>query len=282
MVALHRWQTDGAGKAWIGVGWERMAGSEQVKRFVRFRRNDAVSWGLVDGEFVREITGEPYGEWVPTGDRAGLAGLKLLAPVTPPKIFAIGLNYRSHLGNRPAPATPEIFYKPITSVQHPEEPIAIPAGAANVHFEGELVVVIGTRTRNVSKEEAPASIFGVTCGNDVSERNWQRGEQKDLQWWRAKGCDTFGPLGPAAVRGLDYGNLTLETRLNGEVVQRQSTSDLIFDCATVVSFISGFVTLEAGDLIYTGTPGTTRAMKAGDVVEVEIEGIGVLRNPVTA
>jgi 2-keto-4-pentenoate hydratase/2-oxohepta-3-ene-1,7-dioic acid hydratase in catechol pathway len=143
-----------------------------------------------------------------------------------------------------------------------------------------LVVVIGKPVKHATPEQARAAIFGVTCGNDVSERNWQHGEQKDLQWWRAKGSDTFAPLGPAIVTGLDYGNLPLQTRLNGEVVQRQSTSDLIFDCPSIVSWVSGWVTLMPGDIIYTGTPGATRKLSPGDVVEVEIEGIGVLRNPV--
>jgi 2-keto-4-pentenoate hydratase/2-oxohepta-3-ene-1,7-dioic acid hydratase in catechol pathway len=163
-----------------------------------------------------------------------------------------------------------MFYKPVSALQNPGDPIVIPQDAANVHFEGELVIVIGPR----------GTIFGVTCGNDVSERDWQSGPHKDLQWWRAKGADTFAPLGPAIVTGLDYGNLMLETRLNGEVVQRQSSADLTFDCAAIVSWVSRWVTLVPGDVIYTGTPGSTRAMRPGDVVEVEIEGIGVLRNTV--
>jgi 2-keto-4-pentenoate hydratase/2-oxohepta-3-ene-1,7-dioic acid hydratase in catechol pathway len=135
--------------------------------------------------------------------------------------------------------------------------------------------------KNASADQAREAIFGVTCGNDVSERNWQHGPAKDMQWWRAKGCDTFGPLGPAIVTGLDYDTLLLRTRLNGEVVQKQYTSDLIFDCPTIVSYISRWIALMPGDIIYTGTPGATRKMSPGDVVEVEIEGIGVLRNPVT-
>ncbi len=123
-------------------------------------------------------------------------------------------------------------------------------------------------------------IFGVTCGNDVSERDWQHGPHKDLQWWRAKGADTFGPLGPCIVTGLDDSNLLLQTRINGETVQKQSTSDLMFDCPATARYISRWVTLEPGDVIYTGTPGATRKMNQGDVVEVEIEGIGVLRNAV--
>ena len=157
----------------------------------------------------------------------------------------------------------------------------IPPDATNVHFEGELVAVIGKRARNLSPAQAREAIFGVTCGNDVSERDWQNGPRKDLQWWRAKGADTFAPAGPVIARGLDYGKLLLQTRLNGEVKQKQSTADLLFDPPAIVSFISRYVTLAPGDLIYTGTPGQTSPMKPGVVVEVEIEGIGVLRNPVT-
>jgi 2-keto-4-pentenoate hydratase/2-oxohepta-3-ene-1,7-dioic acid hydratase in catechol pathway len=176
--------------------------------------------------------------------------------------------------------SPGDLYKPTSSLASPGDPIRFPPGARNVHYEGELVLVMGRRVKNASPEEARAAIFGITCGNDVSEREWQSGPDKDLQWWRAKGADTFSPLGPAIVTDADYANLWLQTRLNGEVVQRQSTADLIFDCPTIVSWISRAVTLEAGDVIYTGTPGTTRAMQPGDIVEVELEGVGVLRNPV--
>ena len=169
-------------------------------------------------------------------------------------------------------------------LQSPDGPITIPPDAQNVHYEGELVLVIGRRTRHASPEEAAQSIFGVTCGNDVSERDWQNGslELKDLQWWRAKGSDTFGPLGPAIVTGIDFSNLLLTTRLNGETVQRQFTSDLLFPAPEIVSYISRWVTLEPGDMIYTGTPGSTKKMNPGNMVEVEIEGIGVLRNKVVA
>jgi len=206
----------------------------------------------------------------------------LLYPCVPPKILAVGLNYKSHLGEREAPEHPEIFYKPTSALQHPGEPIIIPHGASNVHYEGELVIVMGREAKEVTAEQAGAAIFGVTCGNDVSERDWQNGPQKDLQWWRAKGADTFAPLGPAIVTGLQMGNVLLQTRLNGNVVQKQNTSDLLFDCSSIVSWVSRWVTLLPGDLIYTGTPGSTKKMSPGDVVEVDIEGIGVLRNPVKA
>jgi 2-keto-4-pentenoate hydratase/2-oxohepta-3-ene-1,7-dioic acid hydratase in catechol pathway len=251
-----------------------------VTKYIRYRSGSGASYGILDGGTVREVGGGLFGEHSPTGVTHALADVKLLAPCEPGKILAVGLNYKSHLGGRPQPAHPEIFYKPVTALQDPEEPIVIPREATDVHYEGELVVVIGKPVRNASREEAAAAIFGVTAGNDVSERNWQHGQGKDLQWWRAKGSDTFAPLGPAVVTGLDYSNLALQTRLNGEVVQKQTTGDLIFDCPAIVRRISGWVTLLPGDLIYTGTPGSTRKLSVGDVVEVEIEGIGILRNPV--
>ena len=251
-----------------------------MTRYVRYRLGADDRYGILDGETVREIEGDLFGRHKETGVSRRLSEVKLLAPTVPGKIMAVGLNYRSHLGGRPQPAHPEMFYKPVTALQDPGEPIAIPRDATDVHYEGELVVVIGRRARDVTPQEARGAIFGVTCGNDVSERNWQHGAGKDLQWWRAKGCDTFAPLGPAIATGLDYGNLLLETRLNGEAVQKQTTADLIFDCPSIVSWVSGWVTLMPGDVIYTGTPGSTRKLRGGDTVEVEIEGIGVLRNPV--
>ena len=253
-----------------------------VTRYVRFRRGTTVAHGILDGETIREIRGDLFGNHKETGTKHKLADVRLLYPCEPPKILAVGLNYRSHIGNRPAPENPEIFYKPITSLQDPGGPIRIPAGATDVHYEGELVVVIGKKASNVSTDQAREVVFGVTCGNDVSERQWQNGPKKDLQWWRAKGADTFAPLGPCIVRGLDYGKLLLQTRLNGEVVQKQVTSDLLFDVHAIVSWISKAVTLTPGDLIYTGTPGSTKKMNPGDSVEVDIEGIGVLRNSIVS
>jgi 2-keto-4-pentenoate hydratase/2-oxohepta-3-ene-1,7-dioic acid hydratase in catechol pathway len=261
-----------------------------VLQYIRYRSGSNISYGVLEGHIVAELRGDLF-EHGRTGVTHPLAGVKLLHPCTPGKILAVGLNYKSHLGDRPAPKSPEIFYKPISCLQNPEDPIVLPRDASNVHYEGELVIVMGKRAKNVPVEQAAAAIFGVTCGNDVSERDWQHGTSpgangtgvsKDLQWWRAKGSDTFGPLGPAIVAGIDYSNLLLQTRLNGEVVQKQFTSDLLFDCPTIVSYISGWVTLEPGDIIYTGTPGSTKKMQAGDVVEIEIEGLGVLRNPVIA
>ena len=253
-----------------------------MAKYVRFAYEGRAAYGVWDGDRIGELRGGWFESVEPTGRQLQWNEVKLLAPCLPSKIFAVGLNYRSHLNGRPEPAKPEIFYKPVTSIQDPGEPIVLPREAEDVHFEGELVAVIGRTMRRVSKEEAVGGVFGVTCGNDVSDRNWQRGAGKDNQWWRAKGCDTFAPLGPAIITDLDYSNLALRTRVNGETLQETRTDDLIFDVPTVISFISNWVTLSPGDLIYTGTPGNTRKLNPGDVVEVEIEKIGTLRNPVVA
>ena len=251
-----------------------------MTKYIRFRSGSATGYATLDGDTVRPISGGLFDAHRPTGATLPLSDVSLLAPCEPTKILAVGRNYKSHLAGRPQPTVPEIFFKAITSLQRPGGPIVTPRDATDLHYEGELVVVIGKTVRNASPEQARDAIFGVTCGNDVSERNWQAGPAKDLQWWRAKGSDTFAPLGPAIVTGLDYANLLLTTRLNGEVVQQQRTSDLIFDCPTVVSWISGWVTLHPGDIVYTGTPGATRKLSPGDILEVEIENVGVLSNPV--
>jgi 2-keto-4-pentenoate hydratase/2-oxohepta-3-ene-1,7-dioic acid hydratase in catechol pathway len=251
-----------------------------VTKFIRYRSTTGVSYGILEGDTILEIEGGLFDGHFPTGATYKLSDVKLLYPCEAGKILAVGLNYRSHLGSRPQPAHPEMFYKPVSALQNPGDPIEIPRDATDVHSEGEMVVVVGRQLRNASNEEAGAAIFGVSCGNDVSDRSWQHGEKKDLQWWRAKGSDTFAPLGPAIVSGLDYGKLLLQTRINGETVQKQYTSDLIFDIPTVLSWISGWVTLMPGDLVYTGTPGNTRKMSPGDLVEVELENVGVLSNPV--
>lgn len=251
--------------------------SAQTARYVRYSHNGTVAWGLVEGDAVRELRGNVFSQPSPTGQRLKLSEVKVLAPATPSKVIAVGLNYQTHLGERPPAAYPGLFAKLPSSIIATGEDIVLPADAKNVHYEGEMVLVIGKRASHVSREQAKEYVFGVTVGNDVSERDWQK---NDLQWFRAKASDTFGPLGPSIVTGLNYDDLLLETRLNGEVVQSQRTKDLIFNVSEIVSYISTYVTLEPGDVIYTGTPGATRQMKAGDVVEVSLEGVGVLRNKV--
>lgn len=253
-----------------------------VTKFVRFRANNRVAHGVLEGDTIREISGDLFGRWSQTNTRHQLSQVKLLYPVQPGKVLALAGNYKSHTGDRTPVSHPEIFYKPVSCLQNPGDPIVIPKDATDLHFECELVLVIGKRASRLSVAQAKDAIFGVTCGNDVSERQWQNGPKKDTQWWRAKGSDTFGPLGPAIARGLDFSNLEIQTRLNGKVMQKDSTSALVHDGPTTVSFISHYVTLEPGDIIYTGTPGKTSPMKSGDVVEVEIEGVGILKNPLAA
>lgn len=266
----------------VAAGLSSFGAQPPAVKFVRYRRGSSIAYGVLDGDTIREIRGSLFAGYKETGAKHKISDVKLLYPCQPSKILAVGLNYKSHLGDRKPPAKPELFYKPTSALQNPEDPIVIPAGADNVHFEGELVIVIGKKAKGVSVSEARDVIFGVTCGNDVSERDWQNGPEKDLQWWRAKGADTFAPLGPAIARGLDFTKSLLQTRLNGRVMQRQYMSDLLFDGPAIVSFASRYLTLEPGDVIYTGTPGTTSKMNPGDVVEVDIEGIGVLRNRVVA
>lgn len=253
------------------------AHSQGAVHYVRYAIGSETSYGILEGESIRELKGDLFAGPTPTGKRLRLADVRLLAPVTPSKVIAVGLNYKSHLGERPSAAYPGLFAKLPTSIIATNEDIVLPPDATNAHYEGEMVIVIGRRASNVPVEEAARYIFGVTAGNDVSERDWQ---QKDLQWFRAKAADTFGPLGPAIVTGLPYDDLLLQTRLNGEVVQSQRTKDLIFNVSEIVSYVSRYVTLLPGDVIYSGTPGTTRPIHAGDVVEVEVEGVGVLRNTV--
>jgi 2-keto-4-pentenoate hydratase/2-oxohepta-3-ene-1,7-dioic acid hydratase in catechol pathway len=256
-----------------------VAVAQDVVKYVRYESGGTTSYGILDGETIRELRGDLFANPAPTGRELRLADVKLLAPCEPSKVIAVGLNYRSHLGTREPAAYPGLFAKYPTSIIGDGENIVIPADAGNVHYEGELVLVIGRTAKNVPKGQTRPYIFGVTAGNDVSERDWQGA---DLQWFRAKAADTFAPIGPAIVTGLNYDDLLLETRLNGEVVQSERTKDLIFDVDTIVSYVSRYVTLLPGDVIFTGTPQTTRAFKPGDVVEVEIEGVGVLRNPAVA
>ena len=243
---------------------------QETQRWARFRVEGRTAFGLWQGDQLHELQGGLFDTPHLAGPVHGMGSVTLLTPCVPQNIFAVGLNYRSHLGDRKAPEHPEIFLKPVSSLQASDLPIRTPRDSQDMHFEGEMVVVMGPGK----------TVFGVTCGNDVSDRNWQRGPGKDLQWWRAKGCDTFAPLGPVIATGLDYNDLLLETRVNGQTLQSQRTSDLLFPVPEIIEWISGWATLQPGDLIYTGTPGNTRRLLPGDVVEVDLEGVGVLRNPV--
>jgi 2-keto-4-pentenoate hydratase/2-oxohepta-3-ene-1,7-dioic acid hydratase in catechol pathway len=248
-----------------------------VAHYVRYSLSGKTSYGLLEGDLVRELRGNFLQDISPTGNVLSLKDVRLLAPCEPSKVLAVGRNYKSHLGERAQLALPGVFLKLPSCIIGPDDAIVIPPGATDVHYEAELVVVFGTTAKNISKHQVRDHIFGVTAGNDVSERVWQK---NDVQWFRAKASDTFGPLGPSIVTGLNYNDLLVQSRVNGEVRQSQRTRDMLFDVETMVSYVSQFITLFPGDVLYTGTPAQTRAMQPGDVVEVEIEGIGTLRNPV--
>lgn len=252
---------------------------QDLERYVRFESEGGPQWGLMLGDQVHPLRGAPYGPHEVLTQTHSLSDLTLLAPVDPSKVIAVGLNYQSHLGDRDPAFYPGLFAKYPTSIVGPEAPVVRPADSRNLHYEGEMVIVMGRKAANVPRQGAGEYVFGVTAGNDISERDWQR---DDLQWFRAKASDTFGPVGPVLVRGLDYNDLLLETRVNGELRQSERTRDLLFDVEEIVSYVSRYVTLLPGDIIFTGTPGSTQAMEPGDWVEVELEGVGILRNPIRA
>lgn len=254
-------------------------------KFVRYQTASGASYGIVgDDDTVTAISGTPFGEYSRGNVAGSLESLKLLPPVEPGKIICVGLNYREHIRetNAQAPEFPMLFMKPRTTLIGQGDDIVYPKIAENVHFEGELVAVIGKRARWVDKANALDYVAGFTCANDVSARDWQRREMANgfLLW--GKGFDTFCPIGPVLATGLDSTSLMLTTRVNGEVKQESSTGDLLFSVAHLVSDISRAITLEPGDVILTGTPSGVGPIKAGDVVEIEISGIGILRNPVIA
>ena len=250
-----------------------------MEKYLRYSHAGSTSYGVLDGDTIRQLDTAPWLGGQQTGATVPLADAVLLAPAEPGKVFAVGFNYMSHRGDRELPEHPPIFLKLPSSIIGTGQDIVYPGDASDLHFEGELVVVIGRTASKIDASVAPKYIFGITAGNDVSERGWQA---NDLQWFRAKASDTFGPLGPYVVTGVDYKDLLVQTRLNGETVQSQRTRDHIHDVDAIVSFISRYATLEPGDIIYTGTPGQTSAMQAGDVVEVEVEGVGILRNRISA
>ncbi len=258
-----------------------------MARYVRFVHEGAPTYGVLDGTDVAIITPHPFMAHTPTGQRVPLEGLRLLAPVIPSKIVCVGRNYAAHaaeLGND-LPAEPLLFLKPSSAVVGPEEPIRLPtAMSKDVQHEAELAIVIGALVADVDEDTAAmgmghtgAPIFGFTAANDVTARDLQR---SDDQWTRAKGFDSFLPLGPAISTDLDPSDVRVRCVVNGEVRQDGTTKDLIFTVPQLVSYISKVMTLLPGDIILTGTPEGVSTIFPGDTVRVEIDGIGVLRNPV--
>ncbi len=251
-------------------------------RIIRYQDGGVARLGIVEAGQVRAAGGELFGPLLPRDNIGALGDFTLLPPVAPGKIVAVGLNYVDHAaesGVRTTPPAPILFMKPPSSLIGHGEAIVIPQGADPVHHEAELAVVIGRRARHVRREDADDYILGLTCANDVSARNFQH---DDGQWVRAKGFDTFFPLGPMIVTDLDAGALAIEARVNGELRQSSDTAHLIFDVPFLIAFISGVMTLLPGDVILTGTPAGVGPIAPGDVVEVTIAGIGTLTNTVVA
>jgi 2-keto-4-pentenoate hydratase/2-oxohepta-3-ene-1,7-dioic acid hydratase in catechol pathway len=251
-------------------------------RFVRLVTDGGARWGVVEDERVYALVGDPFTAWERGGEMGSLNSLALLAPLVPTKIVCVGRNYPAHATEHGSevPAEPLLFFKPPSSVIGPGAPIVLPPQSQQVEHEAELAVVIKRRCRDVTPEEAWGYVLGGTCGNDVTARDLQR---RDSQWTRAKGFDTFCPLGPWLVTGLreeDVADLEIVCRVNGEVRQRGRTREMVFSPAHLIAYTASIMTLEPGDVIMTGTPAGVGPLAAGDVVEVEVEGVGVLRNSV--
>lgn len=247
--------------------------------WVRFETEGRTRSGILEDGMIREIRGSFFEGGEFSGEVFPLEKVRLLAPVEPTSIFCVGRNYTEHakeLGHD-LPEEPLIFLKAPGSVLSPEGTIRIPLWAGRIDYEGELAVVIGKTCRNIPEEKAQSVIFGLTCLNDVTARDLQN---RDGQWTRSKSFDTFCPLGPWILKSGEARGWRIETRLNGRVVQAASTDMMIFPVGRLISHISRFATLRPGDVVATGTPAGVGPMLPGDVVEVEIEGIGILKNRV--
>ena len=249
-------------------------------RIVRFAYNGHNHYGILTGNKVQQLYANPFKRLKLLNQFYKLNEVRLLPPCQPSKIVAIGINYRSHATEfkHDLPDSPLMFLKPATAVIGPGDDIVYPALSKQVDFEGELGIVMGKKAHLIDAADAPKYILGYTCFNDVTARDLQ---SRDGQWTRAKGFDTFAPIGPWIETGIDPGDLKVETYLNSELRQSARTTDLIFGIYELIEFISGVMTLLPGDIISTGTPSGIGRMNPGDVVEVTIEKIGTLRNYVS-
>ena len=256
-------------------------------RWIRFSQQGRVAYGVLEGERIREVAGGPLQGYEMTSRIHDLTAVKVEVPLIPPTFYCVGLNYAEHirqvavkLGVPPdLPKQPDVGYRAVNALIADGEPVVIPADAQKVQYEGELAVVIGKRAKDLDQAEALSCVLGYTIGNDVSERIWQK---SDRTLWRAKNADTFKPMGPWIETDVDLDALETRVRVNGAETTRFRTNAMLFGVATYISTISRYITLYPGDMIWMGTDGTSPDLKAGDMVEVEITGIGTLRNPVVA
>jgi 2-keto-4-pentenoate hydratase/2-oxohepta-3-ene-1,7-dioic acid hydratase in catechol pathway len=244
--------------------------------------NGEASWGILEGSTIYALDGDIYGAFSKGAEVGPAENVRLLAPVDPGKVVAIGLNYKDHVTEldptRTLPEFPVIFLKPTSSLIGPGEAIELANPDNETHYEAELVVVIGKTARDVEEADALDYVLGYTAGNDVSDRKVQYASG---QWIQGKGYDTYCPIGPVVQTELDPSNLQVQSRLNGEVRQSANTSQLIFSVPFLISYVSKVMTLYPGDVIMTGTPHGVGPMVAGDTIEIDVEGVGVLSNPVT-
>lgn len=257
-------------------------------RWARIEHEGTVSYAIVEGDQVEVVVGDPFEGSERTGTVVSLDEVKLLVPVVPKTFYAAGLNYVDHIteqakiaGREPnIPEKPDIGYRANNALIAQDEAIVVPGDATElVQYEGELVAVIGKRAKNLSEEDALSCVLGYTIGNDVSERTWQR---TDRTLWRAKNTDTFKPMGPWIETDVDLDGLRTTVRLNDEEVISFDTNNMLFGVAAYISAMSQYLTLYPGDVVWMGTEGAAKNMKPGDIVEVEISGIGTLRNPIVA
>ena len=255
-------------------------------RWARFEQNGTPTYGVVEGDQVIAVRGSPFDSWERTGTRLPFDAVKLLPPVIPPTFYACGLNYADHvreaaakLGQPPnLPPRPDVGYRANNALIAHGDPIVIPRDATElVQYEGELVAVIGRKCKHLTREDALSAVLGYTIGNDVSERTWQK---SDRTLWRAKNTDTFKPMGPWIETDVKLDDLVTKVRLNGEQLIEFPTNHMLFGVVDFLVAMTRYVTLYPGDMVWMGTEGATKNMKHGDLCEIEITGIGTLRNPV--
>jgi 2-keto-4-pentenoate hydratase/2-oxohepta-3-ene-1,7-dioic acid hydratase in catechol pathway len=256
-------------------------------RWMRFSRDGRTAYAIVEGDRVREVVGDPLSGYETTAQVHALHAIKIEVPIVPRTFYCVGLNYAEHIVQAAAklgiaadlPKQPDVGYRAINALVAHEEPVVIPPDASKVQYEGELAVIIGRRAKHLSQADALSCVLGYSIGNDVSERTWQK---SDRTLWRAKSTDTFKPMGPWIETDVDLDALETRVRVNGAETTRFATNAMLFDVATYISTITRYVTLYPGDMIWMGTDGTSPDLEPGDVVEVEIRGIGTLRNPFVA
>jgi 2-keto-4-pentenoate hydratase/2-oxohepta-3-ene-1,7-dioic acid hydratase in catechol pathway len=255
-------------------------------KWVRYQIGDAVHYGILEGDAISQVRGTPFGPHEAVGKRHAVADVKLLPPVMPQTFYAVGANYLAHAKeandmlkrNQAIPKKPDVGYRATSALIAHDDPIVIPKDSAGViQFEGELVAVIGRSAKHVGEADALDYVLGYTIGNDVSERVWQA---EDRTIWRAKNTDTFKPMGPWIETDVDLPSLVTRVRLNGKQVSQFNTNNMVFGVARYISEITRYVTMHPGDMIWMGAEAPTLDMRHGDVVEVDISSIGVLRNPV--